>query len=169
MSRKEPEKRKDDLCDPGPEKKQRSIAMAGFKQYCDNMMKMAPEKVNTVLETIERLLPEGVTMVRDEPLPDKSEPEQLWFASVRGTPMILLCTLRKGNFELSVTVEAHLNFEYVSLVAMHPYNYPCLVSVRRLNDVLASVIKEIFRQMSERREPPIGCADSATKTHVPLK
>lgn len=102
MSRKAQKKRKDDLCCPGLEKKQKSIAMTSLKEFHDYLTDTVRPKIDAILDTLERDLPEGVTMVRDEPLPKKHD------MIIRLTSYgfdLPICTLRKDYTDIIVAID----------------------------------------------------------------
>ena len=76
MKRKEPS---DPSNAPDLEKKQRPIASTALKTYYERLVTKATERINVILEHLERRLPEDTKLVRDEPLPSESEPEQPGF------------------------------------------------------------------------------------------
>ena len=102
MSRKAQKKRKDDLCDPGLEKKQKSIAMTSLKEFHDYLTDTVRPKINAILDTLECDLPEGVTMVRDEPLSKEHD------VTIRMTSYgfyLPICTLRKDYTDIVVAAD----------------------------------------------------------------
>ncbi len=101
MKRKEPS---DPSNAPDLEKKQRPIASTALKTYYERLVTKATERINVILEHLERRLPEDTKLVRDEPLPSESEPEQPGFVDASQGPMIRICHVQKGDLKIHVFV-----------------------------------------------------------------